>query len=80
MFCGYKFFSYISLMKNYKIFLDDVRNPYCIFKLTIIEIFEKNEDWVIVRDYYIISSLTQLINLVYRLTYLSITIYHSIII
>jgi hypothetical protein len=39
-------------MKNYKIFLDDVRNPYCIFKLTIIEIFEKNEDWVIVRDYY----------------------------
>ena len=35
-----------------KIFLDDVRNPYCVFKLTVNPLYENNEDWIIVRDYY----------------------------
>jgi len=35
-----------------RVFLDDIRVPYDVFKMTINPIFENNEDWVIVRDYY----------------------------
>jgi hypothetical protein len=35
-----------------KIFLDDVRNPYDVFKLTVNPLYENNEDWIIVRDYF----------------------------
>jgi hypothetical protein len=35
-----------------RLFLDDIRVPYDVFKMTINPIFEKNEDWVIVRDYH----------------------------
>jgi hypothetical protein len=35
-----------------RLFLDDIRVPYDVFKMTINPIFENNEDWVIVRDYY----------------------------
>tara|TARA_R110000868_G_scaffold402406_1_gene678680 strand:+ start:381 stop:776 length:396 start_codon:yes stop_codon:yes gene_type:complete len=38
-------------MKKYNLFLDDVRFPYCVFKLTILPIYENNSDWVIVRSY-----------------------------
>ena len=48
-------------MKNYKLFLDDIRTPYCVFKLTVNPLFENNEEWVIVRDYY------QFINVVTKL-------------
>jgi hypothetical protein len=36
---------------SYKLFLDDVRNPYCVFKNTILPIYEKDSDWVIARSY-----------------------------
>lgn len=35
-----------------KLFLDDIRVPYDVFKMTINPIFENNEDWAIVRDYH----------------------------
>lgn len=35
-----------------KLFLDDIRNPYDVFKLTINPLYESDKDWVIVRDYY----------------------------
>ena len=35
-----------------KLFLDDIRVPYDVFKTTINPIFENNEDWAIVRDYH----------------------------
>lgn len=35
-----------------RLFLDDIRVPYDVFKMSINPIFENNEDWVIVRDYY----------------------------
>jgi|LWDU01.1.fsa_nt_gi hypothetical protein len=35
-----------------KLFLDDVRVPYDVFKMTINPIYENNEDWVIVKHYY----------------------------
>ena len=35
-----------------KLFLDDVRVPYYVFKMTINPIYENNEDWVIVKHYY----------------------------
>ena len=35
-----------------KLFLDDIRVPYDVFKTTINPIFENNEDWVVVRDYH----------------------------
>ena len=35
-----------------KVFLDDIRVPYDVFKLTVNPLFENNEEWVIVRDYY----------------------------
>jgi len=35
-----------------KLFLDDVRVPYDVFRLTVNPLYENNEDWVIVRDYY----------------------------
>ena len=38
-------------MDKYKLFLDDIREPYCVFKLTVNPLFENNEDWVIVKDY-----------------------------
>lgn len=38
-------------MKKNKVFLDDVRNPYCVFKNTILPIYEHDEDWVIIRSY-----------------------------
>jgi len=44
-----------------KIFLDDVRDPYDVFKNTIDPIYEENDTWVVVRDYY------QFINLIQRL-------------
>lgn len=44
-----------------KIFLDDNRDPYDVFKNTIDPIYEENDTWVIVRDYY------QFINLIQRL-------------
>ena len=43
-----------------KLFLDDNRNPYDVFKNTIDPIYEENETWVIVRDYH------QFINLIQR--------------
>jgi len=39
-------------MNNMKVFLDDVRVPYDVFRLNINPLYEKNEDWVIVRNYY----------------------------
>jgi len=38
-------------MKEYKLFLDDVRVPYDVFNMIINPIYENNEDWVIVKDY-----------------------------
>lgn len=35
-----------------KLFLDDIRVPYDVFKATINPIFENNEDWAVVRDYH----------------------------
>ena len=35
-----------------KLFLDDIRNPYDVFKLTVNPLYEHDSDWVIVRDYY----------------------------
>jgi len=35
-----------------KLFLDDVRVPYDVFKMIINPIYENNEDWVIVKHYY----------------------------
>ncbi len=35
-----------------KLFLDDIRNPYDVFRLTINPLYESDKDWVIVRDYY----------------------------
>jgi hypothetical protein len=35
-----------------KLFLDDIRVPYEVFKMFINPLYEKNEDWIIVRDYY----------------------------
>ena len=35
-----------------KLFLDDIRNPYDVFRLTVNPLYENNKDWVIVRDYY----------------------------
>ncbi len=34
-----------------KLFLDDIRNPYCVFKDTIDPDFEYNNSWDIVRNY-----------------------------
>jgi len=34
------------------LFLDDIRVPYDVFKNTINPLYEKNDDWVIVRNYY----------------------------
>lgn len=34
------------------LFLDDVRVPYDVFRMTLNPLFEKNEDWVVVRNYY----------------------------
>lgn len=40
-----------NLMENsVKIFLDDTRVPYDVFKNTIVQIYESNEDWIIVRN------------------------------
>lgn len=36
---------------SYKLFLDDVRIPYDVFRLTILPIYEHDTDWVIVKDY-----------------------------
>lgn len=36
---------------SFKIFLDDIRVPYDVFKTTILPIYENNEDWLIVRSY-----------------------------
>lgn len=38
-------------MKEYKIFLDDVRQPYDVFRTTILPIYENDSSWVIVRSY-----------------------------
>lgn len=35
-----------------KLFLDDIRVPYDVFKTTINPLYEDNDSWVIVRDYY----------------------------
>ena len=35
-----------------KLFLDDIRNPYDVFKLTVNPLYESDNDWIIVRDYY----------------------------
>ena len=35
-----------------KLFLDDIRNPYDVFRLTINPLYENDKDWVIARDYY----------------------------
>lgn len=43
-----------------KIFLDDNRDPYDVFKNTIDPIYEENNTWLVVRDYY------QFINLIQR--------------
>jgi hypothetical protein len=43
-----------------KIFLDDNRTPYDVFKNTIDPIYEENDTWIVVRDYY------QFINLIQR--------------
>jgi len=43
-----------------KLFLDDVRVPYDVFKMTINPIYENNEDWVIVKHYYeFVSYITE---------------------
>lgn len=34
------------------LFLDDVRVPYDVFRNTLNPLYEKNDDWVIVRTYY----------------------------
>lgn len=34
------------------LFLDDKRVPYDVFRDTINPLYEKNDDWVIVRNYY----------------------------
>ena len=39
------------MMNNYKLFLDDVRFPEDCFRINIDPIYEKNENWIIVRDY-----------------------------
>lgn len=36
---------------SYKLFLDDIRFPYDVFRLTILPIYENNDDWLIVRSY-----------------------------
>ena len=38
-------------MKKYNLFLDDIRIPYDVFKLTILPIYQHDADWVIVRSY-----------------------------
>ena len=38
-------------MKKYNLFLDDIRIPYDVFKLTILPIYENNDDWVIVKSF-----------------------------
>ena len=43
-----------------KVFLDDNRDPYDVFKNTINPIYEENDTWIVVRDYY------QFINLILR--------------
>jgi hypothetical protein len=40
-----------------KLFLDDNRDPYDVFKNTIDPIYEENNTWVIVRDYYQFTKL-----------------------
>jgi hypothetical protein len=35
-----------------KLFLDDIRTPYDVFKLTVNPLYESDSEWVIVRDYY----------------------------
>ena len=42
-----------------KLFLDDNRNPYDVFKNTIDPIYEENDTWVIVRDYHQFISFIQ---------------------
>jgi hypothetical protein len=36
---------------SYKLFLDDVRIPYDVFRSTILPIYEHDSDWVIVRSF-----------------------------
>lgn len=43
-----------------KLFLDDNRNPYDVFKKTIDPLYEENKSWQVVRDYY------QFINFIQR--------------
>ena len=38
-------------MKKYNLFLDDVRIPYDVFKLTILPIYQHDSDWVIVKSF-----------------------------
>ena len=40
------------MKKDLLLFLDDVRTPYCVFKSKLLPIYENNENWVIVRDYF----------------------------
>jgi hypothetical protein len=35
-----------------KLFLDDVRKPYDVFRTTINPVYENDKEWVIVRDYF----------------------------
>ena len=35
-----------------KLFLDDVRVPYDVFRMNINPLYENDSDWVIVRSYY----------------------------
>jgi len=35
-----------------KLFLDDIRIPYDVFKLTVNPLYESDSDWVIARDYH----------------------------
>jgi hypothetical protein len=36
---------------SYKLFLDDIRIPYDVFKLTILPIYQHDYEWEIVRSY-----------------------------
>jgi hypothetical protein len=36
---------------SYKLFLDDVRVPYDVFRMTILPIYENDSDWVIVKSF-----------------------------
>ncbi len=38
-------------MKKFKLFLDDIRVPYDVFKLNILPIYENNSDWVIAKSF-----------------------------